>query len=525
MKKLPSIFNDVIGPVMRGPSSSHTAASWRIGRTGLEILNDPLEKALVEFDADGAWAPNFREQGTVMGMDGGLLGLDITDVEMKHPGQLALQKGITIDYLVSSFPTDHANTVRLTLYGRSGKHVQIIAVSLGGGSFQIRSVNGIKVEMDGDLHEILAFTTGKPDISDELKTFLPSGMDLITGKMEDMILYELKSSVAFSREVISRIQSHPMIADISVIHPIMPVIGGNQSPMPFTTVQSLVEYSEKTGADLGDLGIVYEQCISGMDENETKRLMENIVEIINNSIDTGIRGTKYDDRILGQQSHLIKNAEASGKIRDSVVNRIIAYVSAIMESKSAMEVVVAVPTAGSAGTVGGLLRATSENIGASHDELIKAYFAAGIVGAYFAQGPGFSAEEHGCQAECGAAAGMGAAAFVQLMGGTAKQALGAASMAIQNMIGLVCDPVADRVEVPCLGKNISAAVNAYSCATMAVSGYEFIIPLDQVIQTVSAVSKMMPSCNKCTGKGGLAVTEAAVKLKERLRIQGMAGKN
>jgi L-serine dehydratase len=149
--------------------------------------------------------------------------------------------------------------------------------------------------------------------------------------------------------------------------------------------------------------------------------------------------------------------------------------------------------------------------------LIKAYFAAGIVGAYFAQGPGFSAEEHGCQVECGAASGMAAAGIAQLMGGTAKQAIDAASLAIQNMIGLICDPVADRVEVPCLGKNISAAVNAYASAIMAISGFDAVIPLDQVIQTVTEVGKLMPPCVKCTGKGGLAVTETALKIKNRLK--------
>jgi len=141
---------------------------------------------------------------------------------------------------------------------------------------------------------------------------------------------------------------------------------------------------------------------------------------------------------LQQQSHLIEKAEKEGKIKDALINRIVANVSALMESKSAMEVVVAVPTAGSCGTVGGALLAISKNLGSSKKELIKAYFAAGIVGAYFAQGPGFSAEEHGCQVECGAASGMAAAGIVQLLGGTAVQALGAASMAIQNMIGLFC---------------------------------------------------------------------------------------
>jgi len=89
-------------------------------------------------------------------------------------------------------------------------------------------------------------------------------------------------------------------------------------------------------------------------------------------------------------------------------------------------------------------------------------------------------------------------------------------MAIQNMIGLICDPVADRVEVPCLGKNISAAVNAYASAIMSVSGYDAVIPLDQVIQTVSEVGKAMPPCVKCTGQGGLSITGAALTIKNRL---------
>ena len=103
MKKLPGIFNDVIGPVMRGPSSSHTAASWRIGRIALDILNEPLKRAQIEFDREGAWAPNYREQGTTMGFDGGLSGLDITDEMMKSAERYALQKDIIIDLCVRSF--------------------------------------------------------------------------------------------------------------------------------------------------------------------------------------------------------------------------------------------------------------------------------------------------------------------------------------------------------------------------------------------------------------------------------------
>lgn len=517
MKKLPGIFNDVIGPVMRGPSSSHTAASWRIGRLALDILNEPLKKALIEFDREGAWAPNFREQGTPMGFDGGLTGLDITDERMKSAAGYALQKDIIIEYLVSSFPADHPNTVRLTLQGVTGKKVQIIAVSLGGGSFEIRSVNSFPVQLNGDQYGVMIFTAGKPDISDEMKKRIVSGVDFSSESKGEVIKYEFKSAYPFPAELMTKLKNNPVISDISVINPIMPVIKGREKDMPFTSVSSLLDYAGEMDADLGDLGLIYEECISGKPGEELNDMMKEIINIIHKSIDTGLQGTNYTDRILPQQSHLPGKAEKEGKIRESVVNRIIENVSALMESKSAMEVVVAAPTAGSCGTVGGSLKAVSDNLGSSSDELVKAYFAAGIVGAYFAQGPGFSAEEHGCQVECGAASGMAAAGIVQLMGGSAEQAVGAASMAIQNMIGLICDPVADRVEVPCLGKNISAAVNAYASAIMSVSGFDAVIPLDQAIQTVMDVGRTMPSCVKCTGKGGLAVTEAAMTIKNRLK--------
>ena len=172
MNKLPSIFNDVIGPVMRGPSSSHTAASWRIARTALDILSEPVEKALIEFDKDGAWAPNFREQGICMGIEGGLLVLDITDEQMKNTEILLSREGIEVNYQVSSFPTDHANTVRLTLTGKSGEQLQIIAVSLGGGSFEIRKINGFDVLINGEWYVLLIFADSNIGLSSDLVSIL-----------------------------------------------------------------------------------------------------------------------------------------------------------------------------------------------------------------------------------------------------------------------------------------------------------------------------------------------------------------
>jgi L-serine dehydratase len=515
MSKLPGIFNDVIGPVMRGPSSSHTAASWRIARTCLNILCEPIKKAVIEFDKDGAWASNYKEQGTAMGFEGGLLSLDIIDDRIKNTEQIASEKGIVISYEINSFPTKHTNTVRLSLEGTFGKKIQVVAVSLGGGSFEIQQLDGFEVKIRGDYYELLILNKDNKLNLDNIKKILPKNISMFQSLSSSGSLINLKSSKKIPDDFMNRLNENYEFDKTVSVNPILPIVSGNETELPFTTIPSLLKYSEEENLDLGELGVIYEKCQSGLSELELNSRMQIIIEVIEKSIDTGMQGTKYEDRILHQQSHLIDKAKNASKIiHNSLVNNIIVYITAIMESKSAMEVIVANPTAGSCGAIGGVLKAVADELNSTSDELVKAYFAVGVVGAYFADGPGFSAEEHGCQVECGAASGMASAGLVQLLGGTAKQAIDAASMAIQNMIGLVCDPVADRVEVPCLGKNISAAMNALSSATMACSGFDAVIPLEQGIETVSRVSERMPDCVKCTGKGGLAATQAALDLKK-----------
>jgi L-serine dehydratase len=516
-----SIFNDVIGPVMRGPSSSHTAASWRIARLCLDILDEPLKKAIIDFDKDGAWAANYSEQGTVMGINGGLLGLDIIDDRMKNWEALAEKMGVDIHYEINSFPTNHTNTVRLTLEGANGRKVQFLAASTGGGAFEIQQIDDFQVNIRGDYFEILIWHSTDDSILENIKTAFSQNVLLFQSSNKNKTLINIKSSKEMAPEIITRIKTEYAFDEIVAIKPILPIVAGNENALPFTTITSLLEYAGNHNLDMGELGLLYEQYQSGLPKNVLMQKMESIIGIIENSIQTGLAGTVYKDRILHRQSHLVKRAENDGKIlRNAVINNTIACVTAIMEAKSAMEVIVANPTAGSCGTIGGVLKALADELNSSSEELVKAYFASGLIGAYFANGPGFSAEEHGCQVECGAASGMAAAGIVQLMGGAAKQAVDAASLAIQNMIGLVCDPVADRVEVPCLGKNISAAMNAISSATMACSGFDAVIPLEEVIQTVARVGEQMPACVKCTGRGGLSITAASVQIKEQLKNNG-----
>ncbi|MDG1753892.1 MAG: L-serine ammonia-lyase, iron-sulfur-dependent, subunit alpha [Rhodothermales bacterium] len=513
----PSIFNDVLGPVMRGPSSSHTAASWRIGMLAVSLLGEKLAEARVEFDEHGAWAPNYEEQGTVLGMDGGLLGIDIADERVLEVNQIAKEAGISITYHIANFPTDHANTVRLTLTSISGKRLVLVAVSIGGGMFETRLLNGHRFHTQGDYYEMVGYTE---PLNQDQKAQITSvvGSTVRWSDSSTTSLFHVQSPKPFAHDLTERLGGLDAVGAMEYSDPILPIVSGNEKDLPFYSYLQTVEFNLDAHKPLGELGHLYEARRSGLSDTEVTAQMERVVGIIERSISTGLAGTYYEDRILQQQSHLIEEA-AKKKVlpADDLVKRIIENITAIMEAKSAMKVIVAAPTAGGCGALGGVMKAVADAREISHERKVRAYFAAGLIGVYFAQGPGFSAETGGCQLETGAAAAMAAAALTDMCDGTASQALAAASMALQNTIGLVCDPVADRVEVPCLGKNITAGVNALAASTMALSGFNHVIPLDEVIETVKQVASTMPASLCCTGLGGLAATETSAQIKSQLQ--------
>jgi L-serine dehydratase len=245
--------------------------------------------------------------------------------------------------------------------------------------------------------------------------------------------------------------------------------------------------------------------------------MAAIVKTIRASIQRGLAGTDYSDRILGCQAKLYAAKQNADRLLDlGLLNRIVLYVTALMEAKSAMEVIVAAPTAGSCGGLPGAILGAADEMGRSEEEIAHAMLAAGMIGVLIAKSSTFAAEVAGCQAECGAGSGMAAAGLVTLMGGTAEIAVASASMALQNTLGMICDPVANRVEVPCLGKNVLAASNAVTCANMALAGYDPVIPLDEVIRTMDDVGRKIPCELRCTALGGLSVTAASKRIEEKL---------
>jgi L-serine dehydratase len=512
----PSIFNDVIGPVMRGPSSSHCAAALRIGLIARALMQGVIDDVLVECDAQGSLALTFDNQGSDIGLWGGLLGWDATNDRLAQSGQALHAAGVTTEVRVGDFGDIHPNTYRLTLKNSREKH-KLVAISTGGGMIEIISIDDVPITILGDQHETLIFlgqaglgvlTLLERHLADEkIKLNSHAGVTIVQvrGKVDiEELLAPMKG------------QAGQLV--IRTIEPVMPVLAMEQERLPFLTCQEMLEYNAQTSLTLWQLAVKYESARGGMAEGEVFDRMRQIAGVMRRAIDAGLAGTEYDDRILGWQSGKYQELMEQGRLLDAgVLNAILLAVTATMECKSSMGLVVAAPTAGSCGVLPGTCVAAAEFLGLEEDAAVKALLAAGIIGVFIARGATFSAEIGGCQAECGSASGMSAAGLVTLAGGSLEQAVAAASMALQSSLGMICDPIANRVEAPCLGKNAMAAANALSAANMALAGFDHLIPFDEVLAAMDQVGRSLPHALRCTGLGGLSLTKTSRAIEERLK--------
>jgi L-serine dehydratase len=301
------------------------------------------------------------------------------------------------------------------------------------------------------------------------------------------------------------------------------VLSRKDTRVPFHSCAEMLRHDAGHNAPLWKLAVEYEMARGNLAEAEVLARMVQIVRLLRRSIAQGIAGTTYDDRVLGHQSGKFSEMIKAGRLLDGgALNRIILYVTALMEVKSSMGVIVAAPTAGACAALPGAVIAMAEKMGLGEEEMAKAMLASGIIGAFIATHWSFAAEVGGCQAEGGSAACMAAAALVGMAGGTLAQSVAAASMALQSMLGLICDPIANRVEAPCLGKNVMAASNALACANMALADFDPLIPLDEVIETAQRVSGQMPRELRCTALGGLSITPASQAIERRLAARKAA---
>ena len=524
-RQSPSIFNDIVGPTMVGPSSSHTCGPARIGFLSRQLLRGQLKSATVEFAREGAYALMYKGQRSDLGFASGLLGFRPEDPRLRQSFQLARDASISIDFKVTDFPPAVPNHAIITMVSDTGNRVVVHSDSTGGGTVKLMKINGFDVSIVGDCYELLM----------EVKSTDPSRVDLVRDQItalfttnegvststyegSTMINIKLRES---PEDVLDAIRAIEGADDVQMIRPVLVVGSNRHARMPFGSAAELLSVAESDGRELWELAIDYECARSTWSREEVLSYMKYVVETMEMGVHEALKGDIEMGGIIKPTAGLIDRAGRDGKrwLDMGVLNTAVPWGMATMECSSAMGVVLCAPTGGSAGVFPGAILGVADSMNLSMEEKVKAMLAVSIIGIVMSKDYNYSAELYGCQVEPGAASAMAAAGLVAIMGGTPRQSLDAASCALQNILGTICDPVAGLVQVPCISRNAMSVANAVVSANIVMGGYDPLIPLDESAETMFRVGKQLPSELRCTCKGGLCTTPTGRRLAEEQDVR------
>ncbi len=509
----PSIFNDVIGPVMRGNSSSHTAAAVRIANFARKLVNDDVLALEVIYEEGKALAKTYDGHGSDVGIATGILGETTYYDGLCDSLSIAKDKGIDIKFTIGGITHDHPNAMKLVVTDSKQNTHSIVAVSVGGGAFEIEKIDDMDVCIKGDFWETLVFCS-KSDAK-QISAILDGNEEIVElnkASYEDGVLLEIKSSYELSATTKELISTNITDGKLITVPLIMPVASFTDYNFPFADFNELIEMINESD-NASDVALIYESIRAGISKQEVYDRMKEIVLIIKKSMELGLKGTEYEKRLLGTQNTKIAQGVLSNTINDfGLVNNVTRYTMAMMEVKSSYGVIVAAPTGGSCGVLPGSLLAVAAETSLDDDTITRGFLAAGIIGTIIGKLSTFAGEVGGCQAECGSAASMSAAAITEMLGGNGKQSLSAAASSLQTLLGLACDPIANTVEAPCIFKNVTSALTALSSSQMALVNVDSVIPFVEVVEAHKEVGELMPPSICCTGAAGLSVTKTSKRL-------------
>ncbi len=287
----------------------------------------------------------------------------------------------------------------------------------------------------------------------------------------------------------------------------------------FNYIRDLVTLANEKSITIADIVLKYEAKKSQRSEEFLRKQMKENWQVMKEAAHKGIlKNEKSASGLVGGDARSINNylSKDSENFSGATVLKTAAYAVAISEVNAAMGKIVACPTAGSCGILPAAILAAVEKYPVSEDKIVDALFTAAGIGIIIARNASIAGAQGGCQAECGSAAGMSAGALVCLAGGTPEQIGDAVALAIKNLLGLVCDPVAGLVEVPCVKRNGFAAVHAMLAADMALAGVKSVIPVDEIIEAMYKIGLAIPKSLRETSEAGLADTPTARKFEGQI---------
>lgn len=286
----------------------------------------------------------------------------------------------------------------------------------------------------------------------------------------------------------------------------------------YFSLKDLLNTASEKGCTLSSLVLTQQAEQLELPEEEVYERMRKSYQVMAECIEPGCSpDLRSTSGLTGGDAYKMRKATKEGKnLTGSLMGSALYRALAVSELNASMGRIVAAPTAGSCGIVPAAVLTMQEERNLSERQCVMSLFTASAVGMVIANNASLAGAQGGCQAECGSAAAMAAAAIVELAGGTPQMIDSAVSTAMKNILGLVCDPIAGLVEIPCIKRNASGVAGAFVAAELALAGIKSAIPADEVILTMKKVGDAMPSSLKETAEGGLAATPTGKRLREQV---------
>lgn len=528
-------LRDIIGPVMIGPSSSHTAGACRIALMARNLLCAPPTQ--VSFTLYGSFAHTYRGHGTDRALVAGILGFQPDDTRLRTSFDEAKKRGINIR-IIPDTETDagHPNTVDIHVVDKNGNELDVRGASIGGGAAELRKIDGIDVAITGEFNNMIVHQNDSPGVLSHITSCLSNQhVNIATVSLhrsekggDAFTVLEIDDTVP--EHTIEEILAHDAIKSVRFIP--APSAQANSDALeaalyPGDLEQQLARYNFTSGKELLDacekhqmsIGSLFEkrehvlESLAPSDARSTDEYLDYIVEVMHEATHTPLtHPQKSMGGLIGGEAARVHNFGEQG-VLSGQFQLLCQYALAVLETNASMGRIVAAPTAGSSGVMPAVLMSMRDTFHCTREQMHKALLNAAAIGYLIARNATVAGAEGGCQAEIGASSGMAASAVVELMGGSPEMCLHAASTAISNILGLVCDPIAGLVEAPCQMRNTTAAANALIAAHCALAGIKHIVPFDETVEAMYKVGKALPMELRETALGGMAACPSCKNIK------------
>ena len=505
-----SVF-EIIGPIMIGPSSSHTAGMARIGMMACRIVGS--EAASIRLELSPKMRTTYAGHRSDAALIGGTIGLRESDPEIRDALALARSRGIgtSVDFLPEGrYPE---NTALITVTDREGRITSVLGTSVGGGSIVISAVDGVPMDIRPDACHLIVWS-GAP-----LPEDLCGDAAVQSGQNGQGTVTCLTFAAAPSREVRAAVEGAAGVRRVSVVEPVLEYGVSLPSEKRYASCEEVCRAAAEGRMTLAGVAVEYEMARSGRSREAVREQMHRHLEQIKKSVREGEKGNRMLYGLTSGKDgpRMLRAIQEGRTISGGIIPLAVARAVGVMEYNGAMGCIVAAPTAGSSGIVPGSMTAVQDHFGFGDEQMVDALFVSALAGVIMAgREVSFSGSVGGCQGEVGVSSAITAAGLASLFTDDPEAVFHAMAMSLKNLLGLVCDPIAGPIEVPCIKRNAVGVANAFTAADMALSGIRSYLPPDEVIDALVDVERRLPQELKCATVGGLACAATACRLRRQL---------